>query len=187
MNLKVATKPWKKPFLEERKIIINVSTLNSLFFQILYTFFIPIRRFLFVFCLQFLYLLSCVNFWRKNNRKNPKNRSKRIFLLLILLCNSSYVEHKSVLLNKEQFCKNLLIPVVFLRTIPWYNEKVITDVNIFNSLFFSYPLYFLYTHQKIFFFLLFSFFIFLVVWIFEKKKNPKKTSKKDFFFFFLFL
>ena len=172
MNLKVATKPWKKPFLEERKIIINVSTLNSLFFQILYTFFIPIRRFLFVFCLHFLYLFSCVNFWRKNNRKNPKNRSKRIFLLLILLCNSSYVEHKSVLLNKEQFCKNLLIPVVFLRAIPWYNEKVIIDVNIFNSLFFSYPLYFLYTHQLIFFFfLLFSFFISLVVWIFEKKKS----------------
>ena len=136
MNLKLATKPWKKPFLEERKIIINVSTLNSLFFQILYTFFIPIRRFLFVFCLQFLYLLSCVNFWRKNNRKNPKNRSKRIFLLLILLCNSSYVEHKSVLLNKEQFRENLLILVVFLRTIPWYNGKVIIDVSIFNSLFF---------------------------------------------------
>lgn len=161
MNLKVATKPWKKPFLEERKIIINVSTLNSLFFQILYTFFIPIRRFLFVFCLHFLYLLSCVNFWRKNNRKNPKNRSKRIFLLLILLCNSSYVEHKSVLLNKEQFCKNLLIPVVFLRTIPWYNEKVITDVNIFNSLFFFIPFILSLNPSEDFFFFFYFRFLFL--------------------------
>ena len=136
MNLKLATKPWKKPFFEERKIIINVSTLNSCFFKSFILSLYQSEDFfsssVFIF---YIYLVVWI-FEKKITEKILKTDQKKIFLLLLLLCNSSYVQHKSVLLNKEQFRENLLILVVFLRTIPWYNGKVIIDVSIFNSLFF---------------------------------------------------